>query len=361
MRPSPCHARGGGAVRLGPGSPRLLVFFATWDTEVTDLAAQLNLLGRYEATAAAQGLPQLDAVDEASVEPSPAALPRFLGTLARPLSSPVAIDSTGRVADGYGVQDEPWLVLVSATGRILWYHDISTSGWLATSALVQEVRAALTRPKQPSDAAQTQAELAGSPPALNAVHRQAGQLLGGQSALIARLWALRGYPVVVNAWAAWCGPCRAEFALLASASARYGREVAFVGVDTSDSANDARGSCPNIPAATRATRAPAPAHSAPSPRSRGSQRPSSSIALATSPTYTRGSTRAKKRLIRTSTPTPAAIEHLPDALTRAARNRAPPLSAALLHVSISSRDLANTWPSTRRPARLPRPRSSPSP
>jgi hypothetical protein len=149
---------GGGAVRLGPGSPRLLVFFATWETEVTDLAAQLNLLGRYEATAAAQGLPQLDAVDEASVEPSPAALPRFLGTLARPLSYLVAIDSTGRVADGYRVQDDPWLVLVSATGRILWYHDISTSGWLATSALVQEVRAALTRPKQPSDAAQTQAD-----------------------------------------------------------------------------------------------------------------------------------------------------------------------------------------------------------
>ena len=54
---------GGGAVQLGPGSPRLLMFFATWVTEVTDLAGQLDLLGRYEATAAAQGLPKLDAVD----------------------------------------------------------------------------------------------------------------------------------------------------------------------------------------------------------------------------------------------------------------------------------------------------------
>jgi cytochrome oxidase Cu insertion factor (SCO1/SenC/PrrC family) len=81
---------GGGSVRLGPGSPRLLVFFATWDTEVTDLATRLDLLGRYDAAAAARGLPRLVAVDEASVEPSPAALPRFLGTLTRLRSTPRA-------------------------------------------------------------------------------------------------------------------------------------------------------------------------------------------------------------------------------------------------------------------------------
>ena len=231
---------GGGTVSLGPGAPRLLLFFASWDRQVTDLGAQLEALERYQHTAQTAGLPTLTAVDEGSVEPSADALPRFLAALSRPLSFPVAIDRSGRVADGYGVQDEPWLVLVSHSGQPLWYDDVSTNGWPSTAALVSRVRGAMTQTPGGAGAAAAQALLAGSPPALAGLHRQAAQLLGSQSALEARLRTLRGFPVVVNAWASWCTPCREEFALFASASARYGRQIAFLGVDTDDSPSAAK-------------------------------------------------------------------------------------------------------------------------
>jgi len=83
--------------------------------------------------------------------------------------------------------------------------------------------------------------LAGSPAPLAALHRQANQLLGGgPSAFKQRLRELRGYPVVVNKWASWCGPCRGEFPFLQRLSASLGRRVAFVGVNSQDNDGDAR-------------------------------------------------------------------------------------------------------------------------
>jgi cytochrome c biogenesis protein CcmG/thiol:disulfide interchange protein DsbE len=82
--------------------------------------------------------------------------------------------------------------------------------------------------------------LAGSPPPLAEIHSQGNHLLGGgRSAFKTRLAALRGHPVIVNLWAAWCAPCRVEFPSFQSSSVVHGRRVAFLGIDTSDNHGDA--------------------------------------------------------------------------------------------------------------------------
>jgi cytochrome oxidase Cu insertion factor (SCO1/SenC/PrrC family) len=117
-------------VTLGPGRARLVVFFATWLTETSDLKAELTGLNAYVKAAAKRKLPALTAVDETVTEPSEGAVTAYLAALA-PLAYPVALDKTGRLADGYGVQDQPWLTLVNAAGKITWFHD----GWVPLPAL----------------------------------------------------------------------------------------------------------------------------------------------------------------------------------------------------------------------------------
>ncbi|HSK49431.1 MAG TPA: TlpA disulfide reductase family protein [Solirubrobacterales bacterium] len=74
--------------------------------------------------------------------------------------------------------------------------------------------------------------LAGAPPPLAALYGEANEILpGGLDAYEKRIEALRGYPVVVNVWSSWCGPCRFEFPVLQDLSARFGERVAFLGVD----------------------------------------------------------------------------------------------------------------------------------
>ena len=55
-----------------------------------------------------------------------------------------------------------------------------------------------------------------------------------------RLADFRGTPVVLNFWASWCNPCRAEFPLLRETKARADGEFAVVGVDTGDIRSDGR-------------------------------------------------------------------------------------------------------------------------
>jgi peroxiredoxin len=51
---------------------------------------------------------------------------------------------------------------------------------------------------------------------------------------------LRGKPVVLNFWATWCPPCRAELPELQAAAERYDGEVVIAGVNQSEPADAVR-------------------------------------------------------------------------------------------------------------------------
>lgn len=134
----PSLTSGGAPATIGPAGSYLLAFFASWAPEVS---AGLLSLNAYESeVAAGSGIPGVVAIDVGSVEPSAESGPSLISGLPGRLSYPVVLDSSGSVADAYGVQGIPWLVLVRQ-GHILWTYD----GWLSGSSLLLQVQAALAK------------------------------------------------------------------------------------------------------------------------------------------------------------------------------------------------------------------------
>jgi thiol-disulfide isomerase/thioredoxin len=70
------------------------------------------------------------------------------------------------------------------------------------------------------------------------LHEAALQGLNGPSR---HLLEFRGRPLIINVWASWCGPCRAEMASLERLAWRdEGREFAIIGISTDDYLDQAK-------------------------------------------------------------------------------------------------------------------------
>jgi cytochrome c biogenesis protein CcmG/thiol:disulfide interchange protein DsbE len=89
-------------------------------------------------------------------------------------------------------------------------------------------------PGSAADAPDFSAALDKAPPKLAALYENSGKVLPGDD-YETELAGVHGYPVVLNVWASWCGPCRSELPHLQEAAADHLDEVAFMGLDVSDS------------------------------------------------------------------------------------------------------------------------------
>jgi cytochrome oxidase Cu insertion factor (SCO1/SenC/PrrC family) len=127
-------------VEVGGSHPHLYVFFAGWLGPDADLAKDLGTLDTYAHLAQQRGWPSPVAIDVFTTESSAAEAQKELDPLAATLRTPIVEDKTGRLADSYQVEDLPWFVLSTGSGRILWHHN----GWLSSVDLDKQVHAALS-------------------------------------------------------------------------------------------------------------------------------------------------------------------------------------------------------------------------
>jgi cytochrome c biogenesis protein CcmG/thiol:disulfide interchange protein DsbE len=97
---------------------------------------------------------------------------------------------------------------------------------------------------QPPSAAtrsELEAAVSNAPAPLKKLYSRPAEIVdGGPSGFREQLRLLRGYPIVVNKWASWCGPCRFEFPFFQRLARGRGTKIAFLGVDSLDARDDAK-------------------------------------------------------------------------------------------------------------------------
>lgn len=134
---------------------------------------------------------------------------------------------------------------IGDTPRVRWSRPLAALAVLAVAVVLGigllQSDGGGPKPTAVPDRAEIARRLALAPPALRALYADGPALLpAGERHARRVLRRLRGHPVVLNLWGAWCGPCRAEFPLLRRAVAEHGARIAFLGVDVRDQPGRAR-------------------------------------------------------------------------------------------------------------------------
>jgi thiol-disulfide isomerase/thioredoxin len=86
----------------------------------------------------------------------------------------------------------------------------------------------------PFDLNAAEAKLAGAPAPLASLYAQASTILPGGTAAFEKRVASLDHPAVVNKWASWCRPCRAEFPIFQQVATQRGKQIAFLGINGAD-------------------------------------------------------------------------------------------------------------------------------